>query len=481
MRVVQLRTLDHTLDLHPFVSVVVDLDRETREQLVRALRVLPSGADPGLDGLVEVHGVVVDLTADNLALLDLHSDVDPVVRPDELPVEPAVHDGREAGLERPDDVAAALAEARRAQADAERTAAAAVAMLDEARDHHRRAAEARSTAAATVEAARAGRDPLARAALEAARERLVEAEADAGGHGVEPRQYAALRLAELEARRQGLEAALVAAAAVDPAPVAAALEDVRKSSPHHRDRLRETLEAVGLALGDESLTDDELIRLAKVWLAEANETGERRGLAERELSALDRELTTVRARVAREWSPVPVDMARHRLRTLEDARVAVTEAETRVSHGRDAEAETAVRRQEMEATGEAEREASRAVAAAEVVAADAVAAAHAASIVVADLERRRLRRVEDVERYLLARAAAQRSVSYAGSVPIVLDDALAGQPPAVVRRLLDRLERMAASVQVVILSDDTDIREWAHEIGPERAAVVSGRGEGGPT
>src|SRR5690606_25353518 len=57
---------------------------------------------------------------------------------------------------------------------------------------------------------------------------------------------------------------------------------------------------------------------------------------------------------------------------------------------------------------------------------------------------------EDIEWFLLARLAAQRSASYAGSVPLVLDDALAGMDPALARSILDRLERMASSVQLVI-------------------------------
>ena len=69
--------------------------------------------------------------------------------------------------------------------------------------------------------------------------------------------------------------------------------------------------------------------------------------------------------------------------------------------------------------------------------------------------------VDDVEWYLLARLASLRSVSYAGSVPIVLVDALDGLAGADVRRVLDRLERMAASVQVMILTEDDDVAAWA--------------------
>ena len=71
-----------------------------------------------------------------------------------------------------------------------------------------------------------------------------------------------------------------------------------------------------------------------------------------------------------------------------------------------------------------------------------------------------------------ARLAAQRSASYAGSVPLVLDDALAGMDPALARSILDRLERMASSVQLVILSEELATSSWAESLGEERALVV---------
>jgi hypothetical protein len=80
---------------------------------------------------------------------------------------------------------------------------------------------------------------------------------------------------------------------------------------------------------------------------------------------------------------------------------------------------------------------------------------------------------EAIEFYLLSRLAALRNISYAGSVPLVIDDALAGLPAREVRSLLGKLERMAESVQVIYLSDDPVIADWANEIGFQRAAVVA--------
>ncbi|MEZ5140942.1 MAG: hypothetical protein R2726_00240 [Acidimicrobiales bacterium] len=78
-----------------------------------------------------------------------------------------------------------------------------------------------------------------------------------------------------------------------------------------------------------------------------------------------------------------------------------------------------------------------------------------------------------VEFYLLSRLGALRSVSFAGSVPLAIDDALAGRPVAEVERLLAKLEQMAASVQILYLSDDPTVVDWAERAGFERAAVVA--------
>jgi hypothetical protein len=70
---------------------------------------------------------------------------------------------------------------------------------------------------------------------------------------------------------------------------------------------------------------------------------------------------------------------------------------------------------------------------------------------------------EAIELYLLARLAAQRQVSYAGSVPLVIDDALAGVPEEGVHQVLRGLARMAEAVQVVYVTDDPVVVEWAQD------------------
>jgi len=79
---------------------------------------------------------------------------------------------------------------------------------------------------------------------------------------------------------------------------------------------------------------------------------------------------------------------------------------------------------------------------------------------------------EAIEFYLLARLAAQRNVSFVGSVPLVIDDALAAVGDDDVRHLLDRLERMSSAVQILYLGDDPRVGDWARAAGIERAAVV---------
>lgn len=79
---------------------------------------------------------------------------------------------------------------------------------------------------------------------------------------------------------------------------------------------------------------------------------------------------------------------------------------------------------------------------------------------------------EEIEWYLLARLAAQRSVSLAGSLPLLVDDALSGLDEDELGHVLGRLERMAEAVQVIVVTDDPLASSWALLVGADRAAVV---------
>ena len=87
---------------------------------------------------------------------------------------------------------------------------------------------------------------------------------------------------------------------------------------------------------------------------------------------------------------------------------------------------------------------------------------------------------EEIEWYLLARLAAQRSVSLGGSLPLVLDDALTGLGEHEVHHILGRLERMAEAVQVIVITDDPLASSWALHAGDDRAAVVRPQSPDGP-
>ncbi|HKY14174.1 MAG TPA: hypothetical protein VJM33_04575, partial [Microthrixaceae bacterium] len=73
---------------------------------------------------------------------------------------------------------------------------------------------------------------------------------------------------------------------------------------------------------------------------------------------------------------------------------------------------------------------------------------------------------------VLARMAQQRSLSFVGSVPLVLDDAFANWPHEDLGEVLERLQRMSDVIQVIVLSDDVDLLRWARDLGRDRAAVL---------
>src|ERR1700712_1284781 len=77
------------LDLHPMMTVVSRLHSLARDQLMHAVRSLPTGRDACYGGLVESHGVLFDLSAETLDLFGMQSDLDPVVGRSDLPGAPS--------------------------------------------------------------------------------------------------------------------------------------------------------------------------------------------------------------------------------------------------------------------------------------------------------------------------------------------------------------------------------------------------------
>ncbi len=80
--------------------------------------------------------------------------------------------------------------------------------------------------------------------------------------------------------------------------------------------------------------------------------------------------------------------------------------------------------------------------------------------------------LEDIDWYLLARLASQRSVGVAGSLPLVVDDAFSELPATEANWLLGRLERMTGAVQVIVLTDRPESVAWADHLGEDRAVLV---------
>jgi hypothetical protein len=77
-----------------------------------------------------------------------------------------------------------------------------------------------------------------------------------------------------------------------------------------------------------------------------------------------------------------------------------------------------------------------------------------------------------IEWTVLARMARQRSSSFVGSIPIVLDDAFVNWSYEDLGEVLERIRRMSDVIQVILLTDDVDIAGWARDLGRDRALVV---------
>lgn len=72
MRVVRLRVDEHrVVELHPAVTVVTGLDETQRTELRRAFAAVASGLAPSTSGLLEAHGVLLDLDQGALDLLEV--------------------------------------------------------------------------------------------------------------------------------------------------------------------------------------------------------------------------------------------------------------------------------------------------------------------------------------------------------------------------------------------------------------------------
>ena len=92
MRLLQLQLSGNdggSIDFHPMLTVVSGLTPSARARVIAAFSALPRAGDPGCGGLLESHGVLLDLTPANLSLLGLTDvELDVLVRPEDIQIGP---------------------------------------------------------------------------------------------------------------------------------------------------------------------------------------------------------------------------------------------------------------------------------------------------------------------------------------------------------------------------------------------------------
>jgi len=268
-----------------------------------------------------------------------------------------------------------------------------------------------------------------------------------------------VRLAEAARARREAAAAAEAPAVSPMATLMAAVEEARGAADAARARLGRHEEAEAEVeqrrQAFEEAARDEHLAVAAVAEAEAAVVAARDGERAAGSAVAVAQTALEAARAAEADAEAQLAALDERLTGVSVDRVADLEA--------DVEAATTAL---AEATAEANRRAAAVDAALATLASAEAAAADE------DAEPDAIADAEDAEWFLLARLAAQRAVSFAGSVPLVLDDALVAFDADSSRQLLARLERMAATVQVVVVTEDLVAAAWAESIGPERATVV---------
>ncbi|HOT80523.1 MAG TPA: hypothetical protein PKY13_11080, partial [Microthrixaceae bacterium] len=298
-----------------------------------------------------------------------------------------------------------------------------------------------------------------------------------------------------------------------PAVPVAPLGDVDGDAGELGRALQDALVGTGANLPDRELSLIELTSLAAGWLETMEQlpqrisaaTQQRDGIEEEiselavELDALPDEATVVDAHQPVEPDPEPELGEPEETLELIEARARVAEGEARVRAHEEAVARIAEVEAEYERLLQRSRELQKSLAEREPRVASLLEQRVAA--------RNRLRRAENnrsavesarwdnrhqtseessrflggsagaeaVEWYVLARLAQQRSVSFVGSVPLVIDDAFANWPVEALGDVFTRLERMGEVIQIVYLTDDPDVGAWARSLGSDRALVLDMR------
>ncbi|HYF44718.1 MAG TPA: hypothetical protein VD926_00815, partial [Acidimicrobiales bacterium] len=313
MRLVQLEgpTGGAPLSFHPQMTVVGGLDDDLRARLIDALRALPAAAATDWQGLIEAHGVVLDLNPENLRLLGMGQAVDVVVGSGDLP-------GPDHTADRtllPTSPGAAPDDALEGLRLSHDILGHGVAALKRSRIEFE---EARLQAVEAIEEARGDLDPFATTAFEQAAAALRRAEQN---DEPAPEPTPTESLEDLEAERDRLQAELADLAAIDPGPVAEALHQAERATSSD-----DGLDAMAVQVLADTL------REAEEALAEYDAQRREEG---RDPVALARRIEATRIQLERlHTSSAPAKISDADRIELEQAHDAVVDADFKVSASR---------------------------------------------------------------------------------------------------------------------------------------------------
>lgn len=229
------------LDLHPMMTVVTGLSPTGRDVVLRAVQALPRGEDPGCTGLLESHGVLLDLDAASLRLLGLETDLDVVVGPADLPshapgAAPGVPASARPSLdefiaETPSGVHPELDAARQAQANAREALEVLREASTSARATYEEVAARKRRAEAALALAQAPTAPHLRLVTDAETgEKVVSEETDFAELRRHRAELAA-RIEELGERVTVIDRGLQELSAIDTRPLVVLLDAIRNPQP----------------------------------------------------------------------------------------------------------------------------------------------------------------------------------------------------------------------------------------------------------
>ena len=279
-------------------------------------------------------------------------------------------------------------------------------------------------------------------------------------------------------------------------------------------RVRAALESVGVDFGDLELSAEDIVDVATVWLADMEEATRRRGELEESLHSLEDEIAGAELDLSQLETSAPNRAGDEEVEERESLTPAVVDeqdehdADERPDLGdasgdggagereggddvgdlarldlelglaeldaevRDLAEQVDAQRSLLAAAASALEGARAHLAALEGGAGEDSGFAVATTFASVDGHGAEVADLGQVEWYLLSRLAAQRSVSYAGSVPLVLDDPFARVADDDVEYLLERLVRMSDAVQLIFVGDDPRVLRWSSAADDEVSSLT---------